>query len=104
VNLDASQPLLRITHGVLREIAVTAFADGGVVDTMAIAASPAGRAYTTVYDAGVGLATRHALGDLAWRLRFELPLVVNRWDRAADFTSGDGRVAFRWQVSLEGLR
>src|SRR5260370_5156123 len=104
VNVDASQPLPRIPHGGLPEIAVTAFADGGVVDTMAIAASPVGRAYTTVYDAGVGLATRHALGDLAWRLRLELPLVVNRWDRAADFTSGDGRVAFRWQVRLEGLR
>jgi hypothetical protein len=104
VNLDASQPLLRFTHGVLREVAVTGFADGGLADTMAIPSSPAGRGYTTLYDAGLGLATRHVWGDLAWRLRFELPLVVNRWDRAADFTPGDGRVAFRWQVSLEGLR
>jgi hypothetical protein len=104
VNLDASQPLLRWTHGVLREVAITGFFDGGLADTLAIPSSPAGRAYTTLYDAGLGLATRHVWGDLAWRLRLELPLVVNRWDRAADFKPGDGRVAFRWQVSLEASR
>jgi len=104
MNIDLSHPLLRLRHGVLREIALTGFADAGVADTMALASSPAGRAYTTIYDAGVGLATRHVLGDLAWRLRFDVPLVVNRWDRAADFTPGDQRVAFRWQVSLEAWR
>jgi len=104
MNIDLSHPLLRLRHGVLREFAVTGFADAGVADTMALTSSPPGRSYTTLYDGGVGLATRHVLGDLAWRLRFDVPLVVNRWDRAADFTPGDQRVAFRWQVSLEGLR
>ena len=104
MNVDASHPLRRFAHGVLREIAITGFADAGLADTLALASSPPGKSYTTLYDAGVGLATRHVWGDLAWRLRFELPLVVNRWDRAADFTPGDGRVAFRWQLSLEASR
>jgi hypothetical protein len=34
-------------------------------------------------------------------MRFELPLLVNRWDFAADARAGDGRTAFRWQVSLQ---
>src|SRR5260370_8373172 len=58
VNLDASQPLLRITHGGLREIAVTAFADGGVVDPMAIAPSPAGPPSTPLYPPPLRLPTR----------------------------------------------
>jgi hypothetical protein len=33
-------------------------------------------------------------------MRLELPLVVNRWDAAADARPGDGRFAFRWLVSL----
>lgn len=84
-------------------MALEAFADGGVVDSSGILSAPPGRAYTTLYDAGVGLVTRQALGDLDWTLRFELPLVVNRWDQAADSRSGGGdrRLAFRWQVSLE---
>jgi hypothetical protein len=53
-----------------------------------------------LYDGGVGVVSRHALGDLHWTMRFELPLVVNRWDAAADARPGDGRFAFRWLVSL----
>ena len=34
-------------------------------------------------------------------MRFEVPFAVNRWNDAADFTSGQERLAFRWQVSLE---
>jgi len=33
---------------------------------------------------------------------WETPLIVNRWDYAADSNApADGRFAFRWQVSLE---
>jgi hypothetical protein len=56
-----------------------------------------------LYDGGVGVVTRQRVRDLAWTMRFELPLVVNRWDYAADSTGpgGGARLAFRWQVSLE---
>jgi len=69
-----------------------------LVDTLAVPAS-GGHSQTTLYDAGVGLVTRHRINDLAWTMRFEVPLIVNRWDYAADGT--DKRVRFRWQVSLE---
>jgi hypothetical protein len=71
------------------------------VDTLAVPAAQPGRAYTPLYDGGVGVASSHALGDLAWTMRLELPLVVNRWDFAADPRSGRARLAFRWQVSLD---
>jgi hypothetical protein len=39
-------------------------------------------------------------GDLDWTMRVEFPLIVNRWDAAADRPRGAERAAFRWQVSL----
>jgi len=101
VNVEGTRPLLRSGRGVLRAAALEGFVDAGLVDTLAIPSSSPGRGYTTVYDAGVGLVTTHQIRDLAWTMRFELPLVVNRWDRAADVRPGRGRLAFRWQVSLE---
>ena len=73
------------------------------MDSMAIPSSPAGRAATTLYDGGMGLATRQHVGDLEWSFRLELPVIVNRWDFARDPRLGGSqtRAAFRWQVSLE---
>ncbi len=86
--------------GILRDVALLGFADGGVVDTVAVPSATPGRWYTTLYDGGVGLVTRHQIRDLDWTMRFELPLVVNRWTFAADPRPDDGRLAFRWQLSL----
>jgi hypothetical protein len=33
-------------------------------------------------------------------MRLELPLIVSRWEYAADPRLGHARLAFRWQVSL----
>ena len=101
VNVELTRSVFRREAGILREVAVEAFADGGVVDTLAVAASPRGRWYTTLYDGGVGLVLRPRVRDLGWTMRLEAPLVVNRWDRAADFRAGEGAVALRWQFSLE---
>jgi peptidase M1-like protein len=101
LNVEGTKSLLRRRSGLVRSVAVEGFADAGVVDTMAIPSATAGKRYTTLYDGGVGLVTRHQLGDRAWTMRFELPLVVNRWDFAADQRPGKGRLALRWQVSLE---
>jgi hypothetical protein len=73
--------------------------DAGVVDSMAFPSSRGDR-YTTLYDGGMGVATRHVAGDLDWTMRVEFPLIVNRWDAAADRPRGAERAAFRWQVSL----
>ena len=87
-------------RGILQDVALTGFVDGGLVDTLAVPSTPPGRAYTPLFDGGVGLVTRHRLRDLAWTMRFELPLVVSRRTYAADFRPADGRLAFRWQLSL----
>ena len=82
--------------------ALAAFVDAGIVDPKAIPPATSGQSYTTLYDAGVGVVTRHRINELAWTMRFELPLVVNRWDYAADANAiRDGRFAFRWLFSLE---
>ncbi len=93
-NVEATKPL-----GLPEHAALELFFDGGVVDPQAVPSSPAGKSYTTLYDGGVGLVTRHRINELAWTMRFEMPLLVNRWDYAAAGTTE--RFAFRWQVSLE---
>jgi hypothetical protein len=99
-NLELSKRVLGREQGPLRSLAVMGFTDAGIVDTMAVPGK-AGRAWTSLYDAGVGVVTTHTVGDLSWTMRVELPLVVNRWDFAADrAASNDGRVRFRWQLSL----
>src|SRR5438309_3177769 len=102
-NVELTRSVFRREAGILREVAVEAFADGGVVDPLAVPASPPGRWYTTLYDGGVGLVVRLRVRDLGWTTRLEAPLVVNRWDRAADFRPGEGEgaLALRWQFSLE---
>ena len=90
----------RRNGGILRDVAFMGFVDAGVVDTLAVRPSTPGRWYTTLYDGGIGLVTRHRLRELDWTMRFELPVVVSRWDYAADARPGDGRLAFRWQLSL----
>src|SRR5206468_9916745 len=76
--------------GILQDVALLGFADGGVVDTMAVPSATPGQGYTTLYDGGVGLVTRRRIRDLAWTMRFELPLVVNRSTFASDPRPGEG--------------
>jgi hypothetical protein len=100
VNLELTRAVVRRDAGPVREVALEAFADAGVVDTLAVPSSPPGQWYTTLYDGGVGIVTRHHVKDLAWTMRFEVPLAVNRWDQAADFRPNSTRFAWRWQVSF----
>jgi hypothetical protein len=100
-NLELTKSVVRRERGLVREVALGGFVDGGVVDTLAVPAAAFGERYATLYDGGVALVTRQTSGDREWTLRLELPLVVSRPARAADAAPGDGRLAFRWQVSLE---
>ena len=100
VNAELTRALWRRDGGPLRELALEGFADGGLVDTLAVPAAQAGRWYSPLYDGGVGLVTRQQVRDLAWTMRFELPLVVYPWQEAADPRPGKARLALRWQVSL----
>jgi hypothetical protein len=99
-NVEGTRNVFARRTGFLRGVTLEGFLDAGVVDTMAVPAAQAGTGYTTLWDAGVGVVTRHAVRDLTWTMRFELPLLVNRWDEAADVRTGEGRLAFRWSVSL----
>ncbi len=101
-NLELTRSVWRRDGGILRDVALTGFADGGLVDTLAVptTASGAGRWYTPLYDGGVGLVTRHQIRDLSWTMRLELPLVVSRSTYARDLRPSEGRLAFRWQLSL----
>jgi len=103
VNIEATKPLLAPRRpGFLSGVAFETFLDLGLVDTLAVPSVPPGKAYTPLYDGGVGLVTRHRVRDLSWSFRLEFPLVVNRWDYAADWNgANEGGFAFRWQISLE---
>lgn len=100
VNLELMRTVARRNAGFLREAALGAFVDLGVADTLAAPASSPGRWYTTLYDGGFGIVTRHQVKDMEWTMRFELPLAVNRWDVAAHNPANSTRFALRWQVSL----
>jgi len=100
MNVELARRLFSRRTGLVRAVAIMGFADAGLVDTLAVPSAGSGAA-TFLYDAGVGLVATHTLGDVAWTTRLEVPFVVNRWDFAADRAgSTDGRVRFRWQVSL----
>ena len=98
LNLETTKSLFHREKGLFDDVALEAFADAGVVDTLAMPSAD-GHSYTPLYDGGVGVVTHHHINDLAWTLRVEVPFVVNRWDYAADGSSK--RVQFRWQLSLE---
>ena len=99
-NIEGTRNVFARRTGFLRGVTLEGFLDAGIVDTMAVPAAHPGTGYTTLWDAGVGVVTRQAVRDLNWTMRFELPLLVNRWDDAADVRTGEGRLAFRWSVSL----
>jgi hypothetical protein len=98
VNGELTRNLLRRRAGVLRRLALEGFGDLAVVDTAAVPSAK--KWWTPLYDGGVGVVTEQAVGELGWTMRFEVPIVVNRWNYAADFPAGSTRFAFRWQVSL----
>ena len=103
LNIENTKTLFRRSGGggLFADAAFETFADLGVVDPRAVPSSPSGQGYTTLYDAGVGLVTRHRVNELAWTMRFEFPLIVNRSNYAEMATDTRNRVAFRWHVSLE---
>jgi hypothetical protein len=102
LNFETTRTIFRRNSGLFADAAFETFSDVGLVDPHAVPSVPAGQSYTTLWDAGVGLVTRHRINELAWTMRLEFPLLVNRWNYATDGNSpGDNRFAFRWQVSLE---
>ncbi|HEY2824067.1 MAG TPA: M1 family aminopeptidase [Gemmatimonadales bacterium] len=86
--------------GVLRRAGLVAFADGGLVDTLAVP-STSGSSLTPLADAGAGVRFALHLGDLNVPLRFEVPLWLSRPAYAQDTRQGVNSFQFRWLFSLE---
>src|SRR5438445_496345 len=101
LNVELTRSVFRREAGILREAAVEVFADGGVVDPLAVPASPRGRGYATLCDGGVGLGVRPRGRARGWAVRLGGPRARKRWERAADFRPGEGKLALRWHFSLE---
>ncbi|HYK10300.1 MAG TPA: M1 family metallopeptidase [Gemmatimonadales bacterium] len=98
-NIELTHSLLTRHAGFMRNTTFEAFFDGGLVDTMAVLSASGTSAMTTLWDGGAGLVFQTAIRQLAWTTRFEVPFLVNRFDKARDVRSG-GNTAFRWSVSL----
>src|SRR5207244_5444439 len=58
-NVELTRSVWRRDGGILRDVAVMGFVDGGLVDTLAVGPATPGRRYTPLYDGGVGLVTRY---------------------------------------------
>src|SRR3989454_3438870 len=71
-NLELTRSVWRRDRRILRDGALTGFADGGLVDTAAGAPAAPGRWYTPLYDGGGGLVTRHPIRDPGWTMRIEI--------------------------------
>jgi hypothetical protein len=99
-SVELSRTVLTRRGGAVRSLALYGFGDGGLVDSAAARSASGRSAVTTLWDGGVGVVSTQRLGDLSWTMRLEFPLLVSRWDLAADRRRGLGRAAFRWQVSL----
>jgi hypothetical protein len=72
-------------------VALEGFFDAALVDSMATGPQSSGKRYSDLHDSGIGVVTRHQVGDLAWTMRVEIPIEMNAWS---------SRIAFRWLVSL----
>ncbi|HUK22012.1 MAG TPA: M1 family metallopeptidase [Gemmatimonadales bacterium] len=100
LNFEVTRSVISGEKGVVRDVSLEAFLDGALVDSLATSPNSGGKAYSDLWDGGLGLVTRQRTGDLDWTVRVEFPLAMNAWHLAPDAGTNDGRVAFRWVVSL----
>jgi len=99
-NVELTRSLHRSERAWVRDVALEAFCDVGLVDSLATTPQLSGKPYSDLNDAGVGVVTRQQVHELAWTLRVEFPLEVSGGSLAADYRPSGSRVAFRWLVAL----
>jgi hypothetical protein len=99
-SVELLHTVFTLRHGAVRNFALHLFGDEGLVDSAAVPSVSTSRAVTLLFDAGAGAVATLRAGDLGWTMRFEVPLLVNRWNFAADTHARDRRAQFRWLVSL----
>jgi hypothetical protein len=98
-SVELSHTVFTARQGVVRGLAVHLFGDGGLVDSAAVPSVATGKG-ALLWDAGAGAVATLRAGDLGWTMRFDVPLLVNRWTFAADSHGRDRTAQFRWLVSL----
>jgi hypothetical protein len=100
LNAEITRSLLHREQGVVRDVMFEGFFDFGLVDSMATGPHVGGKAYSDLHDAGLGVVTRHQVGDLPWVMRLEFPIEMNAWSLSAADRPPGRRIAFRWVVSM----
>jgi len=98
-SVELSHTVFTRRQGGVRNVALHLFGDGGLVDSAAVPSGATGKG-VTLWDAGAGAVATLRAGDLGWTIRFDVPLLVNRWSFAADSHGRERTAQFRWLVSL----
>lgn len=101
-NIEVERDIVRREEGVFRRLALVAFWDAAVVDTVAVA-SLVGRAYRALSDGGGGVRGWFHLGDVTFPVRVEFPLYVSAPFSAHNNRRGNDFVEFRWLVSVQPI-
>ena len=100
MNGEISRSVLHRSRGIVRDVALGAFVDLGLVDSAATSPNGSDKAYSGLHDSGIGVVTQHQVGDLAWTLRVDFPIEMNAWTLSAADPASTSSIAFRWVVSL----
>src|SRR3989442_1895005 len=79
-NLELARSVWRRDRGILRDVSLTGFVDGGLVDTLAVSPTSPGRRYTPLYDGGGRLVTPHHNPGPGRATRHQLPHLGRRRD------------------------
>ncbi|MCH7717103.1 MAG: M1 family metallopeptidase [Gemmatimonadetes bacterium] len=101
-NIELERYLFRRPSGVVRSVAVVGFADGALVDTVAVRTF-SGTAIKAVSDGGMGVRIGLHVGDLTFPLRIEFPFIVSDPRESYETIPGDNRLGFRWLISLQPI-
>src|SRR5204863_9508434 len=99
-NVELTHSLFRRERGMVRDVALEAFGDAALVDSLATTPQPTRKWFSDLHDAGLGVVSHQQVGELSWTLRAEFLLEMNAWDLAPDYRPLGGRVSFCWVVSL----
>jgi hypothetical protein len=100
LNAEITRSLVHNERGFVRDVALEGFFDAALVDSMATAPHASDKPYSDLHDAGIGVVTRHQVGDLPWVMRLEFPIEMNAWSLSAGDRPPGRRIAFRWVVSM----
>jgi len=98
LNLELERFLVDMRGGMVRRVAIAAFADGALANGDLDRSG--GNALQAVADAGLGVRVGMQMGQTPFELRFDLPLWVSEPALAQDSGPGTDAFGFRWTFSF----